>query len=323
MRQQTITEARVASWILGFYILFFATGFMGAAALLLLGLRLRTRLIQPLLAFQLLFLVGLGIIVVYFFLAGRPAGINPAIRTTLSIVVTGINASIYALVIVLVRLISPLASRRKGYPSAAEILAGLVMAKSIAGMALVAAAACGFEGTRAILDTEAWNLGGYILSGLAMAAFGVVARGPLAPDEPAALKPLLKAYGLCAIVFAPLGLLEYAVEKAGIPGLPYLSTDHFFYLAWNTVSMSAAIRIFKPDVSGTPVLESVPEERIRALGLSARETEMAVMIARGLANKEIAGELGISPATVRTHIYNLYQKAGARSRVELINKLRA
>ena len=50
---------------------------------------------------------------------------------------------------------------------------------------------------------------------------------------------------------------------------------------------------------------------------------MSIMIARGLANKEIAGELGISPATVRTHIYNLYQKAGARSRVELLNKLRS
>jgi DNA-binding CsgD family transcriptional regulator len=314
---------RVASWILGFYILFFATGFMGAAALLLLGYRLRSRIIRPLLAFQLLFLVGLGIIVVYFFLAGRAGGIEPAVRTTLSIVATGINASIYVVAIILVRCISPPSSRRRGYPSAAEILAGLVIMKSIAGMALVAASACGVEGTRAMLDTEGWNLGGYILSGLAMAAFGVVARGPLAPDEPVALKPLLNAYGLCAIAFAPMGLLEYAVQKAGIPGLPYLSTDHIFYLAWNAVSMSAAIRIIKPDALSTSILESVPDQRVRALGLSARETEMAVMIARGLANKEIASELGISPATVRTHIYNLYQKAGARSRVELINKLRA
>jgi DNA-binding CsgD family transcriptional regulator len=67
----------------------------------------------------------------------------------------------------------------------------------------------------------------------------------------------------------------------------------------------------------------VPEERVRALGLSGREVEMAVLIARGLANKEIAAELGISPATVRTHIYNLYQKARARSRVELLNRLRS
>ncbi|MFO8064944.1 MAG: helix-turn-helix transcriptional regulator, partial [Spirochaetia bacterium] len=74
--------------------------------------------------------------------------------------------------------------------------------------------------------------------------------------------------------------------------------------------------------SGDAMFESVPRERIDALGLSPREAEMAVMIARGLANKEIADELHISPATVRTHIYNLYQKAGARSRIELLNIVR-
>lgn len=313
----------MASWILGFYILFFATGFMGAAALLLLGLRLRSGLIRPLLAFQSLYLVGLGVIVVYFYLSGRPQGIARVGRTALSITATGINAAVYALVIVLVRRMSPPSARRGGYPAAAEILAATVIAKSVAAVALVASSALGFKGGLALLNAEAWKLGGYVLSGLAMAAFGAVSRGPLSPDEPPAIKPLLRAYGLCAIVFAPMGLIEYAVEKAGIPGLPYLSTDHLFYLAWNAVSMSAAVRLFRPDASGSRLLGSVPAERVRALGLSSRETEMALMIARGLANKEIASELGISPATVRTHIYNLYRKAGARSRVELINRLRA
>jgi DNA-binding CsgD family transcriptional regulator len=58
-----------------------------------------------------------------------------------------------------------------------------------------------------------------------------------------------------------------------------------------------------------------------SLGLTERERSMVEMIARGLANKEIASELGISPATVRTHIYNLYRKVGARSRVELLNRI--
>ena len=86
--------------------------------------------------------------------------------------------------------------------------------------------------------------------------------------------------------------------------------------------MSAAIRLFKPGESGTPIMDSVPAEQRWMLNLSAREAEIAVLIARGMANKQIAGELGISPATVRTHIYNLYQKVGAGSRVELLNRLR-
>jgi DNA-binding CsgD family transcriptional regulator len=116
-------------------------------------------------------------------------------------------------------------------------------------------------------------------------------------------------------------VIEYAVQAAQLPWLSYISLDHFFYLAWNVISMSAALRLFKPAEAGSPLLDAVPEDRVRTLGLSAREAEMAVMIARGLANKEIAAELNISPATVRTHIYNLYRKAEARSRVELINKL--
>lgn len=308
--------------ILGFYVLFFATGFMGMAALLLLGFRLRSGIILLLLVFQSLFLVGLGVIVVYFYLQGRPGGMAPTVRLLLSVGATGINVSIYMLAIMLIRMISPPAFRRKGYPAAAEALSVLVIVKSLTGIAFAVASERGSASMTALMSSMPWSLGGYILSGLAMAAFGIIARGPLSQKEPAALRPLLRAYGLCAIIFAPLGLLEFAVEKAGIPGLPFLSTDHLFYLSWNIVSMSAAIRFFRPLEAGVPIIDAVPVERALALGLSSREKEMAVLIARGLANKEIAAELGISPATVRTHIYNLYQKAGARSRVELLNKLR-
>ena len=86
--------------------------------------------------------------------------------------------------------------------------------------------------------------------------------------------------------------------------------------------MTAAIRLFKPSILGHPRIDTIPEERIKSLKLSAREVEIALMIGQGLTNKEIAEELFISPATVRTHIYNLYQKAGAGSRVELLNILR-
>jgi DNA-binding NarL/FixJ family response regulator len=37
-------------------------------------------------------------------------------------------------------------------------------------------------------------------------------------------------------------------------------------------------------------------------------------ITRGLANKEIASELGISKATVHTHVINLYGKIGVNTR---------
>ena len=55
-----------------------------------------------------------------------------------------------------------------------------------------------------------------------------------------------------------------------------------------------------------------------ASGLTARETEVLRMIAEGLANKEIAGRLGISEHTVKFHVSALLGKLGAGSRAEAI-----
>ena len=311
-------------FLLVFYILFFATGFMGAAALLLLKMRMRSRLLSPLLIFQLLFLVGMGVILVFYYLQNVPGGIPDSLTRILLLLATGINTAVWTVVLILIRRISGGRSRgKKGYPVAAVILSGLVILKSAANMILVAVSPDGYSGVAALTGTEAWNLGGHVLTGLAMAAFGVLARRPLNPKEPPALRPLIRAYGLCAIVFAPAGLIESMIQTAGIPWLATVSLDHLFYLCWNLVSMSVVLKLFMPEANGTPLLHTVPEERRKALGLSAREAEMAVLIAQGLANKEIADRLCISPATVRTHIYNLYRKAGARSRVELLNKLRS
>ncbi|MFP4619635.1 MAG: helix-turn-helix domain-containing protein [Spirochaetaceae bacterium] len=300
-------------FLMGFYVLFFATGFMGGAALLLLNMRVRSRLLPPLLLFQFLFLFGLGILLAYFYLQNLSDGLSPLFSLISLFIITGINISLYIVIIVLIRRISPPSTRRRLFPAAAEILVALVILMNLVDMVITVTSA---------QEPEVWNLGEQILLGLAVAALGIMLRTPLQPTEPPVLRPLMKAYGLCALIFAPLGLIEYAIASSGILGFSEFSIDYLFYLGWNIVSMSAAVRLFKIGDSGAPALETVPAERVKSLGLSARETEMAVMIARGLSNKEIASELYISPATVRTHIYNLYRKADARSRVELINKLR-
>ena len=52
--------------------------------------------------------------------------------------------------------------------------------------------------------------------------------------------------------------------------------------------------------------------------LSPREREVALVIARGLANKEIARELGLSEGTVKQHVHSIFLKLGMRSRHTLI-----
>lgn len=293
--------------LIGLYTVFFATGFMGAAALFLLELRLQSRLLRLLLVFQMSMMLGMGLIVLFLFLERAGSATR---ASWLLVIITLVNVGGWVVVAFVVRRLSSPPGHRRLRMLAAEILAVTVAAKNIAN-AIIMIDAVGLAQMLSGNSEAVWTLGGHVLGALAMAAFGFSLLAPPPRNEPRVLRPLLKAYGICAIVFSPIGTIEYAVEAANLAWLPEISLDHFFYLAWNVVSMSAAIRVFRPTRTGTPVLESVTAERIRTLGLSHREVEMAVMIARGMANKEIASELRIAPGAVRTHIYNLYRKAGA------------
>jgi DNA-binding NarL/FixJ family response regulator len=55
-----------------------------------------------------------------------------------------------------------------------------------------------------------------------------------------------------------------------------------------------------------------------ACGLTAREREILQLIGEGLRNPEIAQRLVISEATVKTHINNLFAKAGFHSRADAV-----
>uniref|UniRef100_A0AAU3GWC7 Response regulator transcription factor n=1 Tax=Streptomyces sp. NBC_01401 TaxID=2903854 RepID=A0AAU3GWC7_9ACTN len=52
--------------------------------------------------------------------------------------------------------------------------------------------------------------------------------------------------------------------------------------------------------------------------LSAREREVLVLVARGTSNREIARELFISEATVKTHLTHLYAKLGVKDRAAAV-----
>jgi len=61
-----------------------------------------------------------------------------------------------------------------------------------------------------------------------------------------------------------------------------------------------------------------PRLAARLAGLSTREVEVLRLLARGLTNSEIARELVVSDATVKTHVSNVLTKLDLRDRVQAV-----
>jgi DNA-binding CsgD family transcriptional regulator len=63
-------------------------------------------------------------------------------------------------------------------------------------------------------------------------------------------------------------------------------------------------------------------EDVGAAGLTARELEVARLIAGGATNPEIAARLFLARKTVERHVSNVFLKVGVRNRTELATRLR-
>lgn len=86
--------------------------------------------------------------------------------------------------------------------------------------------------------------------------------------------------------------------------------------------LCAAVRALAQGlVVGTPQLLFSSEESTPERGpLTEREAEVLQWLAKGLANKQIAVELGISEHTVKFHISSIYTKLNATNRTQAVRE---
>lgn len=83
------------------------------------------------------------------------------------------------------------------------------------------------------------------------------------------------------------------------------------------IAPKAQIKRLEPDESaGEAEVELSAEEAWQLLSL--REREIVVLLARGLDNQEIAGELNVALQTVKNRVSDIYSKLDVHSRLRLI-----
>jgi DNA-binding NarL/FixJ family response regulator len=69
------------------------------------------------------------------------------------------------------------------------------------------------------------------------------------------------------------------------------------------------------------MLPLVPDPRVRGAAeaaLTDRELQIVRLVAQGLSNAEIGGEVFLAEATVKTHVGRVLAKLGLRDRVQVV-----
>lgn len=68
---------------------------------------------------------------------------------------------------------------------------------------------------------------------------------------------------------------------------------------------------------------ALPNARIKLeLGLTRRQQQLIPLIAQGLTNKEIAGQLNLSEGTVKNHVHEILRRVGASDRLQVVDMTR-
>lgn len=108
------------------------------------------------------------------------------------------------------------------------------------------------------------------------------------------------------------GASGYILKSAASENLMQCITD--LYNGGSPMSSAIARKVVSRFQQG------VSQPAKKEFNLTPRENEILDLIAEGFRNKEIADKLFVSVNTIRTHIYNIYEKLHVQSRVEALNK---
>jgi non-specific serine/threonine protein kinase len=94
---------------------------------------------------------------------------------------------------------------------------------------------------------------------------------------------------------------------------------------WPAAALTDSVELWTLQTEALLVLESMQARTPAPMAppaLTARELDVARLVARGLTNRQVAGELALSEGTVRAHVGHILDKLQLRSRVQVAGWLK-
>ena len=130
------------------------------------------------------------------------------------------------------------------------------------------------------------------------------------------------------LIFATVGYMETLLNLPGTlrTTVATLSGDDGFLFSSIPYALYGIflINYFLHYYHLTPLaLDELSETFRSKYRITDREREIILKVIQGKSNADIAGELFISLATVKTHLHNIYTKIGVESRYDLLAKVRS
>jgi DNA-binding CsgD family transcriptional regulator len=295
------------------YILIFSSGFAALAALVYLRYVTESRLLSSLLGVHATFLLSIGTLLQYYYIKQIAHLLDAAVLSPdlfFSVFSSFLN------VLLLVWVCDLLRKLQLETVHLIKLRMSVYFGSLTTIMLIVFKTAGAAAGSALLMSSPILSGVTYVLITLIVGGFGLIL---LMHEHTPRFASLFRPLGICALGFIPLSIAEYLLATSGNNFYSPLSLDTIFFLA---ISIVIIIYTFRYITSGNKVTD---EDKLSSFcndfGVTGRQREMLSLIEEGKANKEIAYELGISDATVRTHIYNLYKKTGVQSRTELIHLL--
>ena len=138
-----------------------------------------------------------------------------------------------------------------------------------------------------------------------------------------ATRRLTRSTGVQVLVLTTYDLDEYVFEalRAGASGF-LLKDSPPDTLISGIATVARGDALLAPSVTRRLITEFArrpPANAPRALpDLTPREREVLIQVARGLSNREIASQLFLGEATIKTYVGNILTKLGCRDRVQAV-----